>query len=123
MPTEVVATILVLGLLLGLAFATIRVVREYERVVAFRLGRLRKPLVEELIPPDIGGYVALENDLPRTLVLTVARGQGSDFGKILLTAVVRPADPLPLACAHQQHGAHAVHLSCVVDACLPRVTE
>ena len=49
MPTEVVATILVLGLLLGLAFATIRVVREYERVVAFRLGRLRKPLGPGLV--------------------------------------------------------------------------
>ena len=49
MPTEVVATILVLGLLLGLAFATIRVVREYERVVAFRLGRLRGPLGPGLV--------------------------------------------------------------------------
>ena len=49
MPTEVVLGILVLLLLIAFAFASIRVVREYERVVAFRLGRLRGALGPGLV--------------------------------------------------------------------------
>ncbi|GAB3815233.1 slipin family protein [Tessaracoccus terricola] len=44
MPTELILVILFVALLVALAFGTIRIVREYERVVAFRLGRLRGPL-------------------------------------------------------------------------------
>ena len=44
MATEVIAVIIAVAALLGLAVASIRVVREYERAVAFRLGRLRGPL-------------------------------------------------------------------------------
>lgn len=44
MSTEVVLILLGVLLLLALAVASIRVVREYERVVAFRLGRLRGAL-------------------------------------------------------------------------------
>ena len=49
MPTEVVLIVLVLALVLALLFACIRVVREYERVVAFRLGRLRGALGPGLV--------------------------------------------------------------------------
>ncbi|TRY18261.1 slipin family protein [Tessaracoccus rhinocerotis] len=49
MPTEVILVILAVALLLVFAFASIRVVREYERVVAFRLGRLRGPLGPGLV--------------------------------------------------------------------------
>ena len=49
MPTEVVLIILVVLLVVAVAFASIRVVREYERVVAFRLGRLRGALGPGLV--------------------------------------------------------------------------
>ena len=49
MPTEVVLIILVVLLVVAFAFASIRVVREYERVVAFRLGRLRGALGPGLV--------------------------------------------------------------------------
>ena len=49
MPTEVVLIVLVLALVVALLFACIRVVREYERVVAFRLGRLRGALGPGLV--------------------------------------------------------------------------
>ncbi|WP_052460185.1 SPFH domain-containing protein [Tessaracoccus massiliensis] len=44
MPTEVILVIVGFFLLVALTIASIRVVREYERVVAFRLGRLRGAL-------------------------------------------------------------------------------
>lgn len=44
MPNSVIAAIVVLVIVVLLAVASLRVVREYERVVAFRLGRLRGPL-------------------------------------------------------------------------------
>ena len=49
MPSSLLALIVVLVLLLVLAVASVRVVREYERVVAFRLGRLRGPLGPGLV--------------------------------------------------------------------------
>ena len=49
MPTEIIMGILVVLVLLAFAFASIRVVREYERVVAFRLGRLRGALGPGLV--------------------------------------------------------------------------
>ena len=49
MPSSLLALIVVLVLLLALAVASVRVVREYERVVAFRLGRLRGPLGPGLV--------------------------------------------------------------------------
>ena len=49
MPTEVVLIVLGLALVVALLFACIRVVREYERVVAFRLGRLRGALGPGLV--------------------------------------------------------------------------
>lgn len=49
MPPEVILTILAVLLLIAFAFASIRVVREYERVVAFRLGRLRGALGPGLV--------------------------------------------------------------------------
>ncbi len=49
MPTEVILVILLLLVLAALAVASIRVVREYERVVAFRLGRLRGALGPGLV--------------------------------------------------------------------------
>lgn len=44
MPTELTVTLVVVVVLIALVLASIRIVREYERVVAFRLGRLRGPL-------------------------------------------------------------------------------
>ena len=44
MPTELTVTLVVVVVLITLVLASIRIVREYERVVAFRLGRLRGPL-------------------------------------------------------------------------------
>ena len=44
MPTEVVLVILVLLLVVAFLVASLRIVREYERVVAFRIGRLRGAL-------------------------------------------------------------------------------
>ncbi len=44
MPSSVIAAIVVVLILVLLAASSLRVVREYERVVAFRLGRLRGPL-------------------------------------------------------------------------------
>ena len=49
MPTEFIMILLAIALLAAFAFASIRVVREYERVVAFRLGRLRGPLGPGLV--------------------------------------------------------------------------
>lgn len=49
MPSSVIAIIVVAVILVVLAVASLRVVREYERVVAFRLGRLRGPLGPGLI--------------------------------------------------------------------------
>lgn len=43
-PDSLIAAIVVIVILVLLAVASLRVVREYERVVAFRLGRLRGPL-------------------------------------------------------------------------------
>lgn len=43
-PDSLIAAIVVMVILVLLAVASLRVVREYERVVAFRLGRLRGPL-------------------------------------------------------------------------------
>jgi len=43
-PNSLIAAIVVVIILAILAVASLRVVREYERVVAFRLGRLRGPL-------------------------------------------------------------------------------
>ena len=44
MPTEVILVVLVALLVLVLAFASLRIIREYERGVAFRLGHQRGPL-------------------------------------------------------------------------------
>lgn len=44
MPTEAILIILLVVVLLALAISSLRIVREYERVVAFRIGRLRGPL-------------------------------------------------------------------------------
>ncbi|MFZ1286928.1 MAG: SPFH domain-containing protein [Candidatus Phosphoribacter sp.] len=44
MPNSLIAAIVVVVILAILAVASVRVVREYERAVAFRLGRLRGPL-------------------------------------------------------------------------------
>ena len=49
MPSSALAIIVVAALLLVLGVASVRVVREYERVVAFRLGRLRGPLGPGLV--------------------------------------------------------------------------
>lgn len=49
MPNEALIVIIAVVVLLALAFASIKVVREYERVVAFRLGRLRGPLGPGLV--------------------------------------------------------------------------
>ena len=49
MPSSLLAIIVVLIILVVLGVASVRVVREYERVVAFRLGRLRGPLGPGLI--------------------------------------------------------------------------
>lgn len=44
MPNYVIVIIVVAVVLIGFALASVRIVREYERVVAFRLGRLRGAL-------------------------------------------------------------------------------
>ena len=49
MPSSVLAAIVVVVLLLVLGVASLRVVREYERIVAFRLGRLRGALGPGLV--------------------------------------------------------------------------
>lgn len=49
MPTEVILTILVVLLVVAFLVASIRIVREYERVVVFRLGRLRGALGPGLV--------------------------------------------------------------------------
>ena len=63
MPTEVILTILVVLLVVAFLVASIRIVREYERVVVFRLGRLRGalgpglvfrlPLLDTLVRTDL----------------------------------------------------------------------
>ena len=70
MPTEVVLIILALLLVVAFLFASLRIVREYERVVAFRIGRLRGalgpglvfriPFFDKLVPVDL-----------RTVTLTI----------------------------------------------------
>ena len=68
MPTEAILIVLALLLLAALAFASIRVVREYERAVAFRLGRLRGPLGPGIVltindnPKDANGTI-VDQDL------------------------------------------------------------
>lgn len=49
MPNQLLITIIVIVLLLVLVIASLRVVREYERVVVFRLGRLRGSLGPGLV--------------------------------------------------------------------------
>ena len=49
MPSSLLAVIVALVILVVLGVASLRVVREYERVVAFRLGRLRGPLGPGLV--------------------------------------------------------------------------
>ncbi len=49
MPTEVILTMLVVLLVVAFLVASIRIVREYERVVVFRLGRLRGALGPGLV--------------------------------------------------------------------------
>ena len=49
MPSPLLAVIVALVILVVLGVASLRVVREYERVVAFRLGRLRGPLGPGLV--------------------------------------------------------------------------
>lgn len=44
MPPEIILALLAVVVLVGFAFASLRVIREYERAVTFRLGRLRGPL-------------------------------------------------------------------------------
>ena len=70
MPTEVVLIIVALLLVVAFLFASLRIVREYERVVAFRIGRLRGalgpglvfriPFFDKLVPVDL-----------RTVTLTI----------------------------------------------------
>ena len=49
MPSPVLAVVIVAVLLVGLLIASLRVVREYERLVVFRLGRLRGSLGPGLV--------------------------------------------------------------------------
>ena len=49
MPTEIILAILAFLLVVAFLFASIRVVREYERMVVFRLGRLRGALGPGLV--------------------------------------------------------------------------
>lgn len=49
MPSQVIIAIVVVVLLLVLLIASLKVVREYERLVVFRLGRLRGPLGPGLV--------------------------------------------------------------------------
>ncbi len=49
MPSSVVAALVVAGVLLALLVASLKVVREYERLVVFRLGRLRGALGPGLV--------------------------------------------------------------------------
>ena len=70
MPTEVVLIIVALLLVVAFLFVSLRIVREYERVVAFRIGRLRGalgpglvfriPFFDKLVPVDL-----------RTVTLTI----------------------------------------------------
>ncbi|MDO5678482.1 MAG: SPFH domain-containing protein [Propionibacteriaceae bacterium] len=70
MPTEVTLAILAVVLVVAFLFASLRIVREYERVVAFRIGRLRGalgpglvfriPFFDKLVPVDL-----------RTVTLTI----------------------------------------------------
>lgn len=48
-PSSVILAIVVIVLVVLLAVTSLRVVREYERAVAFRLGRLRGPLGPGLV--------------------------------------------------------------------------
>ncbi|GAA4282571.1 slipin family protein [Brevibacterium daeguense] len=49
MPSQAIIAIVVVVLLLALLIASLKVVREYERLVVFRLGRLRGPLGPGLV--------------------------------------------------------------------------
>ena len=63
MPSGVIVAIVVAVVVVVLAFSSLRLVREYERVVAFRLGRLRGalgpgivirlPFLDSLVPVDL----------------------------------------------------------------------
>ncbi len=49
MPSQVIIAIVVVVLLLAPLIASLKVVREYERLIVFRLGRLRRPLGPGLV--------------------------------------------------------------------------